>query len=520
MREDVTLSLDIRHAEFLRRSKRPALRRFRFAIFALAAVAASLLLVPTRALRGENFVFFLPGGAHIIAFETIGETPYLPLMPVLNMVGKVTALQERRGTLRVWLGETLLELHQDSPEVIVQDVRIQMTVPARQQRGQWMVPVDFIGGVLPTLTRAPVVHQVGTTRVFIGDVRPIRFGLRLDPMPTGSRLVVQFSESVTLRTASRDGKWYVFLGQRPVDPVESVFRFTDPYLREVRFDDQDGMPKLILTPALPGLNFYPSLVEGGRVLMADIIRPGPTPTEPALPVPPLAPGTIPSPDTTVTTPEESASPDSGPPLPLVILDAAHGGSELGAHSRDHILEKDLVTQLVARVRLALLATRHYRVQLTRVGDVSLSFDDRDRVANLARPWVYLTFHAGNLGVSSPRVAVYLYKSPSPPDPSGPDLPELFVPWELVQTRHAERSRTLAQELHRQFAELAGLTADQPSEEPVRGLRSINAPAVAIEIGSLTPDEDAATLTHPAFQNEIAAAVVKALDTFRGGTEGR
>jgi N-acetylmuramoyl-L-alanine amidase len=498
--------------------KRPALRRFRFPVIALVAVAASLLLAPSRVLRGENFVFFLPAGPHIIAFETIGETPYLPLMPVLNMVGKVTALQERRGTLRVWLGETALEVRQDSPEVLVQDVRIQMTVPVRQQRGQWMVPVDFISGVLPSLTRAPVAHQVGTTRVFLGDVRPISFSLRLDPMPTGSRLVVQFSESVTLRTAARDGKWYVFLGQRPVDPVESVFRFTDPYLREVRFDDQDGMPKLILTPALPGLNFYPSLVEGGRVLMADVIRPGPTPSEPALPVPPLAPGMFPSPDAAVAIPEEPVPPPGGPPLPLVMLDAAHGGGELGAHSRDHILEKDLVAQLVARVRLALLATRQYRVQLTRVGDVTLSFDDRERVANLSRPWVYLTFHAGNLGVSSPRVAVYLYQSPSRPAGPEGDLPQTFIPWELIQARHLERSRTLAQELHRQFAELTGLTADQPSEEPVRGLRSINAPAVAIEIGSLTPDEDAAALTRPAFQNEIATAVVKALELFRGGVE--
>jgi N-acetylmuramoyl-L-alanine amidase len=493
-----------------------AWQRFKLRGLAVLLVAAAAMLGfgPMRLLRGENFVFFLPTGPNVVAYEVIGETPYLPLMPVLNMIGKVTALQERRGSLRVWLGETALELQPDSPEIRVRDARIRMNLPVRLLRGQWMVPAEFVTSVLPSLTRDAISYQAGTTRAFVGDVRPITFKLRLDPIPTGTRLVVQFNESVTLRTASRDGKWYLFLGARPVNPLESVFRFTDPYLREVRFDDQDGVPKLILTPALPGLNFYPSLTESGRVLVADVIRPGAPAHEPSLPPPTPTPGILPPPEEPSAGQEEAEPPASQLPMPLVVLDAAHGGSELGAHSRDHILEKDLVTQLVARVRLALLATRQYRVQLTRVGDVTLSFDDRDRAANTARPWAFLTFHAGNLGAGGPRVAVYLYQPPSPPTRPRRDLAEPFVRWELIQTRHIERSRALAQAVHRHLAELVGIAADQPSAEPVRGLRSINAPAVAIEIGSLAPDEDAAALTQPDFQNQLATAVVKALESFR------
>ena len=44
----------------------------------------------------------------------------------------------------------------------------------------------------------------------------------------------------------------------------------------------------------------------------------------------------------------------------------------GGHSRDGVLEKNLVAQYVARVRSALLATDKYRVVLTRAGDVNVS----------------------------------------------------------------------------------------------------------------------------------------------------
>jgi N-acetylmuramoyl-L-alanine amidase len=207
---------------------------------------------------------------------------------------------------------------------------------------------------------------------------------------------------------------------------------------------------------------------------------------------------------------------SGAALPVIVLDAGHGGANLGARSRDAVLEKDLVAQLAARVRLALLATGKYRVVMTRVGDINLGFNDRAVAANLARPVAFLTFHAGNLGITSPRVMVYSYRPPSPPL-APDDVPSgLFVPWAKAQLVHLGSSRELALALHQQFAQIPGITADRPLDAPVRTLRSINAPAAAIEIGSLSVDEDAAVLTVPAFQNQVAAAIANALEAFRGG----
>ena len=118
-----------------------------------------------------------------------------------------------------------------------------------------------------------------------------------------------------------------------------------------------------------------------------------------------------------------------------------------ARSRDGVTEKDLVAQLVARVRLALLSTRKYRIVLTRTGDANVTFEQRAVAANVAGAAYFLTFHAGDLGGSSPRIAVYTYQPPGPPLPSpGGEARSIFVPWNQVQEAYLDQSRQLAQAL--------------------------------------------------------------------------
>jgi N-acetylmuramoyl-L-alanine amidase len=202
---------------------------------------------------------------------------------------------------------------------------------------------------------------------------------------------------------------------------------------------------------------------------------------------------------------------------VVVLDAGHGGNDSGARGRDGVLEKDLAAQLVSRVRLALLSTKKYRTVLTRVGDSSPTFEQRELAANVARPLAFLTFHAGNLGTGTRRVVVYSYQPPTPAAVAGQGQPQqLFVPWTQVQQAHLEESRQLALALQQQFKQIPGMTTDRPWQAPERSLRSVNAPAVAIEIGSLSPEADSGALTSPDFQQAISAAIVRALEALHKG----
>jgi N-acetylmuramoyl-L-alanine amidase len=61
-----------------------------------------------------------------------------------------------------------------------------------------------------------------------------------------------------------------------------------------------------------------------------------------------------------------------------------------------------------------------------------------------------------------------------------------------------------------------VTADKPATAPIRALRSIDAPSIAIEVGSLSPDEGSGALTDANFQGQISSAVVAGIEAFRGG----
>jgi N-acetylmuramoyl-L-alanine amidase len=479
----------------------------------------ALLLWPARTLRSDNFVFYFPNSRHLVPLEVIENTKYLPLLQVLNLVGKLNGLQEKRNTLKLEFGKSHLELRNGDRKIRIDKKTTALSARVCVSNGKWMVPTDFLTSVVPTLTSLGVEYQAGTNRIFLGDVKPGSFTLRLAPVSSGVRLTFQFTDKVSVRTASINGKWVMFLGDHPIEPLEQSFHFQNPYVTNVHFDDEDGLPKLVITPSAGGLNFYPAVAEGGKVLLADVLKPPPPLSQTPAPSQPTrttarAPA-APAPSPGVT--EEGPGTQPGPPLPVVALDAGHGGEDAGGRSRDGVTEKDLVAQLVARVRLALLATGKYRIVLTRIGDDNATFEQRAVAANVAGAAYFLTFHAGDLGGSSPRIAVYTYQPPSPPLSSlGGEARSIFVPWDQVQEAYLDQSRQLAQALAQQFAQIAGVTADTPTAAPVRTLRSANAPAVAIEIGSLTPDSDAGPLTDPTFQQRLSAAVAEVLAALQGG----
>lgn len=442
------------------------------------------------------------------------------MLKLLNLFGRVESMRAKRKALRVWFGSTQIRFRDGNPMVQVNNAKLRLSHPVRTLGGEWMVPVDFLTQVLPTLINQTVEYQVGEDRLFIGNINPNSFTLQLQPLSGGARLEVQFSAKVSLRTAARNGKWVLYLGNHPVEPIKSNFKFQNPYISRVHFDDHDGYPKLVVTPATSGLDFYPKLFQEGKLLVADVINPkvatAPPPPPvlkaPALPPPQPAPS---QPSVPAASQAPAPAPQLNLSLPAVVLDAGHGGTDLGAHGSDGVLEKNLTAQMVARASQALKATGLYRVVLTRPGDQTVDFEQRATEANTAHPIAFISFHAGNLGTSAPRLMVYTYQ-PSSPEAPGAGTQLLFTSWGKVQLSYLSRSLQLAQDLQKDLEKTTGVAAAAPMEVPVRTLRSIAAPAVAIEVGSLVPGTNSAPLTKPAFQDQIAAAVVQALAEFQGG----
>jgi len=484
--------------------------------FALG-VGAILVLWPAHTLRSDNFVFYFPKEHHVVRLEVIDGANYVPVLDVLSAFGKFTSFEQKRNSAVVVFGGSELRFKKGDKKVKVGKSSWNLLRPVQVSNGQWMVPTDFLNSILPEVIHQRVAYELGEKRAFIGNVKPVTFTADLTPVPNGVRLILQFTSPVTIRTASQNGKWVVFLGDEPFEAPAHALRFQNSYLSALRFDDQDGVPKLLLTPGAEGLNFYPSQ-SGRSEFVAEVAKPAPKLAQ--LP----AAGPTPS-----TAPPAALPPPAVPPsLPVVVLDPGHGGGDSGAHSHDGLTEKDVVAAWGERVRAALVATKKYRVVVTRTGDADPGFDERAGIANDERPVAFISLHAGNLGDKLPQIAVYTYLPSSLTAASkntsttithsgASDERWALLPWNQLQLAHVEPSRKLARELERQFSSVQGLTASgEDVEAPVRMLRNIDAPAVAVEIGSFAPDVDARPLTNGALQDQIAGAIVRALDAFLGG----
>ncbi len=478
-------------------------------------VGFTLLLWPLRSLRSENFVFYLSTGHKVVPVTLIENERYLPLLQVLSAIGSVGNVQSKRSSLKLQLEAVDVEFHAGDKKVRVNKEQLKLENPVRLTDGEWMVPLDFLYTVLPRLTRQNLEYRAGDRRMFVGDFKPATFSVRLDPIANGTRLSLQFTGKVTVQTAARNGKWIVYLRDQNLQPLEPAYRFQSPYISDLQFDDQDGVPKLILTPAAAGLDFYPKLSDEGQVLTADIVKPAPVfaqqqQVSPPTAVPTPAPGR-PVPPTAPSVTQVTPAPQ--PVLPSVVLDAGHGGEDTGARSRDGVNEKDLTMQLVERVRQGLVSTGKFRVVLTRTGDADPTFDQRDMAANAAHPVSFVTFHAGNMGDLSPCAAVYTYAAePALPSPGG-DISPIFTPWQAAQQKNIPQSEKLAEAVAEQIGQITGLARSSLSTAPVRQLRSVNAPAIAVEVGTLAPEFDGVALSDPDFLQRVADALVQALVKF-------
>jgi N-acetylmuramoyl-L-alanine amidase len=490
------------------------------------------LLGTVQVLHSDSFTFYLSDQRHVVPSQTIGGAEYLPVLDVLNVVGKVTGWQEKRNSIRIWFGGSQLELHLDKNNVKLGKTEFSLSHPVRIANGQWVVPSDFLISILPQLIGQPVGYTLGSKSAFIGEGKPLSYSLRLDPIPNGARLTLEFTGPVAIRTVSQNGKWILYLGNNPVQSPQQVYRFASPYISEVQFDDHDGAPKLIVTPGTDGLNFYAmTLGRGGtggagpgKSIVAEVVKPpsAPAALQPGAPAPPAPSPAMPQPAAPPAPPHPASA------LPVVAVDAGHGGPDSGARSSNGVLEKDLVAQLGERLRTDLLATQKYRVVETRPGDSDPNFDDRASTANASHPIAFISLHAGSFGEVTPHIAVYSYSASSRAAPPGAKAfatepssrrvgpRRLLVPWDQIQESHLERSRQLAQALAEQFGKIPGITTQQPTDAPVRVLRSVDAPAVAIELGSLSPGMEAGPLTDLGFRQQISAAVVQAIQAFQGG----
>jgi N-acetylmuramoyl-L-alanine amidase len=170
-------------------------------------------------------------------------------------------------------------------------------------------------------------------------------------------------------------------------------------------------------------------------------------------------------------------------LNIVVLDPAHGGTDPGARGTGGIRESEIVLDFATQVRRA-LELQGFQVVQTRQGNENPSFDDRSATANAQRGAVFVTMHISSTGL--PGTARVYVNSDLPPvaDSNG------LIPWDRAQAPFPGLSKTFGDLVQRFLTQRFKGSPEAAQTASVRQLRTTAAPAIAVEISSVTVENRA------------------------------
>jgi N-acetylmuramoyl-L-alanine amidase len=238
---------------------------------------------------------------------------------------------------------------------------------------------------------------------------------------------------------------------------------------------------------------------------------------------------LPLPPATPQNPQQRA-------LTTVVLDPSHGGADPGARGANGVVEKDVVLAYARLLRVE-LERGGFRVVMTRDGDQNPTFDERDAIANAQHGAIFISLHVSSTGQpGAPRAYSYQFSEapesvpasspatsaarstaagqpqPQPtPMPAPAPAPPGWTLWETAQMPYEDMSRRLAGLVEVELSQKFAASSPTPGSAAVRELRSVMAPAVAVEISSVTAaDEKSLEAMGPS----VAIAIGRAVTAFR------
>lgn len=212
----------------------------------------------------------------------------------------------------------------------------------------------------------------------------------------------------------------------------------------------------------------------------------------------------------------------------IVLDAGHGGWDLGTVGRHGLLEKDLVLDVTERLGKLLQSRLGSEVMFTRTDDTYLPLDQRSDIANQAQADLFVSIHANYSTSASARgIETYytnLFSAPGTreaekhEDGSFTNLTPVSLSAEGLHDK-IEESRRLASSVQRSL--VATLTSNNPDirnrgikDAAFAVLTGTTMPSILTEISFVSSPADEHNLQSAAYRQQIAEALYQGIARYQ------
>jgi N-acetylmuramoyl-L-alanine amidase len=471
--------------------------------FTFAVILATIILLTAVFLHRANLIAQTPAANQITVYSPqttysvplldIKGQPYVGLVELLEPLGSVDARPEgKKYKLHFTAAGSRPEEAQftdGKDKAKVRGEHYKLSANFVLQNGRGYVPLAAATNLLAKLLSTQTEFHPAGRRLFVG-AGVEHFTLELRP-GNPSRLLIGFPSAVNPTIATEPGHVRFTFRREPVAAAgPDNVTYNDPLITGASFSEHDGIAELDINGTAPLMANFAD--NGKTIIVTGAPAPPPAvaqqPPEPEPQIPPNAPAT--------PQPRQPAAPRF-----LVLLDPAHGGSDIGAAISPSLPEKDVVLALARRVQRE-LASRGIAAALLRTSDAIISLDQRAVSANAARPALYVTLHAANTGRGVHVFTALL--------PAANLSPQSFLPWDTAQAAFLDLSGTVAgsvaAELEARKLPNATLLA------PLRPMNNIAAPAIAVEIAP--PSDKVDDIASVSYQDQVAQSIAAGIAAVR------
>lgn len=236
--------------------------------------------------------------------------------------------------------------------------------------------------------------------------------------------------------------------------------------------------------------------------------------------------------------------NEGERISVVVIDAGHGGKDLGA-SVGNIHEKDIALTLALQLG-ELIKTSYPEIKIvyTRNKDVFIPLYERARIANRNKANLFISIHVNsaeqtnaqgtetfvlgqhrtkeNLEVAKKENSVILLEDDYNTTYEGfdPNSPESYIMFELIQNEYLEQSVMFASSIQNQFREKAKRIDRSVKQSGFLVLRQIAMPGVLIEVGFISNPKERSFMVSKEGKAELATSIFNAFKDYKKEIENK
>lgn len=386
--------------------------------------------------------------------------------------------------------------------------------------GVLMVPVEFLTKILPLIYEYDIVWDAAQKTLLVGIHNLEIFDLYSSPYGNYTRIAVDINQVTPYKITETLPSMVIFeLPHSQFQLSQNPLQVNSRSVKQVKVIDSFGSTQLIIRLGPEFVRYTHQIVEDPPRLLIDVYN-----TQETLVNVQSSEG-ISEQDLSAQA-EQDLSTARQFALRTVVLDPGHGGSDQGifvapaSEDSPEFFEKQLTLYIAELLGTSLNQRLGVRVIFTREGNDFISSETRTTIANSNRADIFLSLHVNNSAfgdLSGFEVYVMDYGSLELPVGYSKSSAQSQL-LDYAQAKYIALSEQLAQQIVSAYIDRNENQRAVVKRAPLFTLKGATMPAVHVEIGYGSHEQDRMNILQEEFQQVIVAAITDGIAMFRQEAE--